>query len=560
MDKLSIFAPLQKADASQRLVYGVMTAEAPDRSGEIMDYATGKPAIQKWSESFASATGGKSLGNVRLMHGRTVIGKVVDIQFDDMAKSVSVCAKIVDDSAWSMVEEGILTGFSIGGGYAKRWPDGLHKRYTPALNELSLVDRPCLHGATFEMLKADGVTEAVALKGFEPGNDATKAYAAVLAKAADKPDRANDYLVEAREQLIKRHVEDGEVFIAGQTDADAWTFAKAADDIDGDKEDAPAEKLEKIEEVADPAAAVAEALAKAQAVVVEETPADAAGDPFADLAKLAPALVGIVTAAQNADPLYKGLYNIGWLAELMDRFACLQSCMSSEANAEHDGSGAPQKAADIVAQIGALLVSVAKEEVAEAVNSMNGVGSVEVVIAESGIMELAAKTMDLVKADLPLMEKIGARNSRTDAGRIQVIHDHACALGAGCAEGDVAEKLAKSEGEITRLTSALTEALPGIQKLGATVAAQAELLAKGDADRKALAERLANIEAQPMPAKGVLRALEKSEDDGDLKKDEPAAKPGSLQEALAKCDDPIERANIILRHAGGPVMGQGARA
>ena len=42
-DQLNLFIPLSKADAAQRLVFGYATAELPDRSGEICDYATTKP-------------------------------------------------------------------------------------------------------------------------------------------------------------------------------------------------------------------------------------------------------------------------------------------------------------------------------------------------------------------------------------------------------------------------------------------------------------------------------------------------------------------------------------
>ena len=57
-------------------------------------------------------------------------------------------------------QEGVYTGFSQGGRYIKRWPDpetGL-TRYTAEPTEISLVDLPCLPGATFEVVK-DGAVE-----------------------------------------------------------------------------------------------------------------------------------------------------------------------------------------------------------------------------------------------------------------------------------------------------------------------------------------------------------------------------------------------------------------
>ena len=46
MDDMTIFVPIAKIDAAQCLVYGVVTAVAPDASGEVYDYASTKPFYQ----------------------------------------------------------------------------------------------------------------------------------------------------------------------------------------------------------------------------------------------------------------------------------------------------------------------------------------------------------------------------------------------------------------------------------------------------------------------------------------------------------------------------------
>ncbi len=161
-DPLQMFIPLRKADAARRLIYGYATAELPDRSGEICDYASTKPHYEKWSEDFAKASGGKSLGNLRSMHGKVAAGKISAITFNDQAKRIEIAAKIVDDDEWRKIEEGVYTGFSQGGAYVKRWPDPENPeltRYTAAPSEISLVDLPCLSEASFELVKADGATE-----------------------------------------------------------------------------------------------------------------------------------------------------------------------------------------------------------------------------------------------------------------------------------------------------------------------------------------------------------------------------------------------------------------
>lgn len=160
MATLSMFIPLTKIDEPRRLIYGVATAEIEDRTGEICDYASTKPLYEKWSEDISRSTGGKSLGNVRAMHGSVAAGKVTKINFNDEAKQIEICAKIIDDAEWLKVEEGVYTGFSQGGTYLKRWtdPEGAI-RYTASPNEISLVDLPCLPEATFEIIKADGRIE-----------------------------------------------------------------------------------------------------------------------------------------------------------------------------------------------------------------------------------------------------------------------------------------------------------------------------------------------------------------------------------------------------------------
>src|SRR3984957_3907906 len=123
MSKLELFVPLAKVDLDQRVVHGVATAEAPDRGGEICDYASTKPYFEAWSAEAQKASGGKSLGAVRAMHGKVAAGKLTDISFDDQAKKILVAAKIVDDEEWRKVTEGVYTGFSQGGRYVRKWSD-----------------------------------------------------------------------------------------------------------------------------------------------------------------------------------------------------------------------------------------------------------------------------------------------------------------------------------------------------------------------------------------------------------------------------------------------------
>ena len=76
MNDINLFVPITKIDAAQRLVYGVVTAETPDVSGEVCDYVSTKPHYQKWSHNFMSASGGKSFGDLRAIYGNVAAGQV----------------------------------------------------------------------------------------------------------------------------------------------------------------------------------------------------------------------------------------------------------------------------------------------------------------------------------------------------------------------------------------------------------------------------------------------------------------------------------------------------
>ena len=170
--KARVFVPLTKVDEEQRLVYGRITQEMLDKSGEVMDYTTSKPLFEKWSSEIQENSGGLSKGNVRVMHGLTAAGKLTELEFNDDEQAIDVCAKIVDDKEWEKVTEGVYTGFSVGGKYAKRWTEDVNgekvKKFTAQPNEVSIVDNPCVPSACFSMFKADGSEEQIA---FQVEND-----------------------------------------------------------------------------------------------------------------------------------------------------------------------------------------------------------------------------------------------------------------------------------------------------------------------------------------------------------------------------------------------------
>lgn len=596
MEKLNLFIPLQKADAAQRLVWGVAAAERPDKSGEILDYVTAKPAFEKWSSEISEATDGKSLGNVRLMHTKTAVGKVVELGFDDDNKQVQVCVKVVDDAAWAMVEEGVLAGFSIGGGYAKRWQDPGNralKRYTPTLTELSLVDNPCIPGSTFQMIKADGASVDVEVQGkpYEPTNDEVKAEAREMAKAAGKPDEWKNHVVKARAELIKRHAEAPALVetvekTAEERLADALAKAgsppkpygdvKYADPDDGKYPiDTPAHiraawsyvnmpKNEKV--LGDKVGAVKSAIEAAWKDKI-----DPKGPPSVEkmalLGGTADALLKSFALVKRHGEiaLEKGFYNISSVARAL---ACWSDIVSEtiweEAFEDDTDSKLPQSAMDIFHAMRAHLIADIEEECEEFAQACERAGGDSIALIASAdndaIMEHAAAVGELQKAELSALSvedlaKRGARNSRGDQKHIQAAHDHMTSLGAKCDSGNVdkaagVDDLAKTaSAEVARLEKVIADTVPVVEKL---VAERDGANAKVDD----LTKRLEALEKQPMPAKGALYAVER---DGTVGASTQTAdtKPQTWREQYDALPPGAEKANFLLKHAGYAPGGAG---
>lgn len=157
--EVTIFCPLVKVDLIKREVWGVVTAEVPDKTEEICDYETTAPYYEDVVKEMSKATDGKNIFPLRAMHGLIAAGKGIAIEFRKEAKEIYMGFKVVDDAEWNKVQENVYTGFSQGGRYVKRWKDGNFMRYTADPGEVSLVDMPCLTRAHFEVVKADGTVE-----------------------------------------------------------------------------------------------------------------------------------------------------------------------------------------------------------------------------------------------------------------------------------------------------------------------------------------------------------------------------------------------------------------
>jgi len=237
---LQLFMRLSKVDEEKRLVYGVATSEQPDREDEVCDYEGSKPYFQKWSESVQKDSQGKSKGNLREMHTLSACGTVDQIQFNDAAKQIEICAKVVDDNAWRKVKTGTYSGFSVGGRYAKTWQVGKLTHYIADPVEVSLVDRPAVPNATFQMVKAGGAVEvckfAIEQKG-EAMKDAehVKGIYEHLKANHEAASAHHNALATAHTNMVGAHDEKSDEYKFHKTAADTHMEARDAHDAAAEK-------------------------------------------------------------------------------------------------------------------------------------------------------------------------------------------------------------------------------------------------------------------------------------------------------------------------------------
>jgi hypothetical protein len=169
MQPLSKFLRLTKIDEATHTVWGIATSETPDSTDEICDYDSAKQAFNDWSEEFEKRTVAagqeRSLGCVRVMHSLDIGGKITRLHFDDSRKEVHVGSEPATAEVWDLLQRGILTGYSVGGSYAWKRPEGKYTRFGLKLSELSYVDSPCNKDAVFEFVRTDGTNE---VRKFQP--------------------------------------------------------------------------------------------------------------------------------------------------------------------------------------------------------------------------------------------------------------------------------------------------------------------------------------------------------------------------------------------------------
>lgn len=555
---MNLYAKLTKVDEAKRLIFGRAVDETPDRADEVFDYATSKGHFQDWSQETSANTDGKSLGNLRAMHGKVAAGKLTGIEFDDVNKAIDVCAHVVDDNEWNKVLEGVYTGFSIGGSYVKKWADDKVKksdgkpasRYTAKPSELSLVDRPCVPSSRFfSIQKADGTTAEGEFKSVLTA-EAIEAAARELCKGDGFSPETNDVTDPANPQPLWKSYESAATanltkgFPSKDDAEDKEASAKGAAKDEGAAAESDEAKAKKAKDAEDAKKADGSGDLPAATTEYEVEGSDADVSKLADLMGTEKLTVGHVIkfvedglalgkiqaeeadilAKEDAGELKKGMYLVAQVAGIVEQLERIRSNVIYEEKSEGDSaSKLPTKSGNLLAVACDLLREMVQEEAAELL-APEGNPSVDV----------------LMRSHFADLKKIGARNSSSDSGRIQKVHDLAVELGCACGTKEAAEapmdltKVLASPDLQKALDGAIEKALAPVQKANA-----------------ALLEKVAKLEAQPAAPRGVLRVVSKSADALETKDDIPATKP------VVKNDQVNEVASLIkaAHQSGGVHLG-----
>ena len=349
------FVPLTKMEEQSDgslFVYGLVTEEKPDLDMEVCDFATTAPLYQKRTEERRELTSKiegmtPSLMAMRAQHDpKQAIGAGRSLVVDDAAKTIKMGFHIVDAEAVKKWKTGVFVGFSQGGEYVSRWDDPVFKgctRYTADPMEVSSVDSPCLpsalaesmKGRTVTLTKSAGTAEEVPLQIL--GADESRMVKAEREIAVLKA------LLKAR---ITKTVEGEALTVAN--------FAEVGNDEDPATWAYPLATKAQVEIALKSASALGKdarrkivAAAKVNGIDVSE----------ADKSAISMACAKI--------SIEKGLYEVGWMASLLEElhWLCLQT--EFERDMEDDGSKVPAEMRESWMKLIATFKEMANEEADE---------------------------------------------------------------------------------------------------------------------------------------------------------------------------------------------------
>ena len=196
---MRIYGEITKVEAQDDgtiKVFGTASTGAVDDADETVSPDAMKAALPAYMR----------FGALREMHGLTAAGATLSAEVGEDG-ATRIAAHVVDPVAVKKVQLGVYKGFSIGGKVLSRDPADRKVITKLKLNEISLVDRPCNPEAVIDMWKADlagaRAESPVLTPSNAPTNTEVVARAIEMAAAAGRRGRYRDYVVKAREALLK---------------------------------------------------------------------------------------------------------------------------------------------------------------------------------------------------------------------------------------------------------------------------------------------------------------------------------------------------------------------
>src|SRR6056300_1133018 len=170
-NNISVRMPISKVDKDRRIVSGWATTDSIDKQGDIVNSDASAKAFDEFR------------GNFREQHTPLAVGKVVsfkqDKYFDKNSDQfyngiyVDVYVSKGAEDTWHKINEGILTGFSIGGSindseemYNKQLDKPVRVIKDYDLYELSLVDNPANPDSNIVSVQKFNATEEKVEKNY----------------------------------------------------------------------------------------------------------------------------------------------------------------------------------------------------------------------------------------------------------------------------------------------------------------------------------------------------------------------------------------------------------
>lgn len=387
---LNVFAEISKIDEEQRMVYGYASTEALDHQGERV----AKEAIERALPDYMK------FGNIREMHSDSAVGVAEEATIDN--KGLYIAAKVVDDNAWKKVKEKVYKGFSIGGKRISKVADTITKL---KLTEISLVDRPANPEATFDLYKADVVSQEEII---EPQTVEATPVENAPSLENEKQTEEKPTCQENSEEVVEK--------VASREDVNPkegekkYGKVKFADTKNKkypiDTEEHIRAAWNYIHQKHNAAKYSAEDLASIRRKIIAawKQKIDEKGPPEA-------------TEKTITAHMTKGLYEVSQLACMLNNLDALEDMVSMEARAEGDNSLIPQRLIEAINTLGDILRDMVDEEVEEMQSDENEEESNSIAYSETS-EDLKKSEISGLKNDLSklasMFEKISNENANLE--------------------------------------------------------------------------------------------------------------------------------------------------